>query len=211
MADSDNAGPSDADRAMLQHRHNARTDTRLQRLESHLAALRQSITSSADGAAPTPPTAVPVSFLLLADEERGLTLAADLLDWVDRVYLRFSDTRLPTCWAWHPDVIEELLWLRHAHADAYGRGGSWGRAGDWHDRYRPRVADRIRRYVGTCQLSEHVAGRPHGKPVRQIPLLSAVNRLITFWMRPDSATAPRPEPTPAELTEANREHHVPTT
>jgi hypothetical protein len=209
VAESDDTGPSDADRAMLQHRHNARTDTRLQRLESQLAALRQSIRSAGPGT--PPPTAGPVSFLLLDDEERGLTLAADLLDWVDRVYLRFSDTRLPTCWLWHPDVIEELFWLRHAHADAYGPNGSWQRIGDWHDRYRPRVAERIRRYAGTCQLSQHAPGKPQGLPVRQIPLVSAFNRMIKFWMRPDSATAPRPEPTTDELTEANREHHAPTT
>ncbi len=41
--------------------------------------------------------------------------------WVSGVYLRYSDAvnAFPDCWMWHPDVVEELLWLHRAWLSAY--------------------------------------------------------------------------------------------
>jgi hypothetical protein len=52
--------------------------------------------------------------LNLPDElDTAQQLLAGLVDWMARIYLRYPDAAagLPDCWAWHPDVVEELLWL----------------------------------------------------------------------------------------------------
>lgn len=43
-------------------------------------------------------------------------ILADLIRWVGTVHLRYADaaTELPECWLWHPEVVEELLWLMQA-------------------------------------------------------------------------------------------------
>ena len=63
----------------------------------------------------------------------------DLMTWLDQVYLQFPDAVLPTCWLWHPSVVEELLWLRRSWLEAFtGRTAAIFRVADWHDRQRPR-------------------------------------------------------------------------
>src|SRR5690606_9279575 len=54
-----------------------------------------------------------------ADHVRGVL--DELVAWMDEVFLRYADAAaaLPDCWAWHPDVIEELLWLMEAWLVAY--------------------------------------------------------------------------------------------
>jgi len=50
------------------------------------------------------------------------------------MYLRYPDAAatLPDCWLWHPDLVEELLWLSHAWTAAYqGPDASVALAGDW--------------------------------------------------------------------------------
>jgi hypothetical protein len=81
------------------------------------------------------------SWLLLPDDP---DLAGRVLDaltgWLQTIYLRYPDgaDQLPECWCWHPDVVEELLWLMHAWAGAYqGPQASIAAVGDWHDRQRP--------------------------------------------------------------------------
>ena len=109
--------------------------------------------------------AVVRSWLLAADPEQAVTDLADLIEWLDRVYLRYPNTDLSACWLWHPHVIEELWWLRKAHAAAYHRkDGSWLRVGDWHDRQRPAVVRRVRETVAKCDLSLHAPTKPHGQP-----------------------------------------------
>jgi hypothetical protein len=51
-----------------------------------------------------------------AEPEQAAALLLDLAAWVGAVYLRYptSARGLPGCWLWHPDVVEELLWLRRA-------------------------------------------------------------------------------------------------
>jgi protein involved in temperature-dependent protein secretion len=46
-----------------------------------------------------------------------------LAQWVTGVYLRYPDAKLPDCWLWHPEVVEELLWLHQAWLAAYAEGG----------------------------------------------------------------------------------------
>lgn len=143
--------------------------------------------------------AVAWSWLLISDPELAVTMLADLVEWLDRVYLRFPNTELGACWLWHPHVIEELLWLRCAHADAYGsETGSWLRAGDWHDRQRPGVVRRVREALSKCDLSLHEPGRPHGHALAVAPLVAHAAQIAEQW----ATTSTRPEPTPAQLTEA---------
>src|SRR3954451_23117735 len=64
-------------------------------------------------AAPSP------SWLLLpGDPDLARQVLDELVGWLGIVYLRYPDgaDHLPECWAWHPDVVEELLWLMHAWA-----------------------------------------------------------------------------------------------
>lgn len=59
------------------------------------------------------------SWLLGDDAAQAVTDLANLTAWVDAVYLRYSRASLSSCWLWHPEVIEELWWLRGAHTDAF--------------------------------------------------------------------------------------------
>jgi hypothetical protein len=77
----------------------------------------------------------------------------ELLAWMQMVYLRYPDAAagLPDCWLWHPDVVEELLWLMQAWVAAYRDDkAAVSLAGDWHDRYRPGVVRRITTSAGRC-------------------------------------------------------------
>ncbi|MGH3614419.1 MAG: hypothetical protein ACRDRK_17885 [Pseudonocardia sp.] len=152
-----------------------------------------------EGAAGEGGEAVVWSWLLISDPELAVTMLAGLVEWLDRVYLRFPHTELGACWLWHPHVIEELLWLRCAHADAYSpETGSWLRAGDWHDRQRPGVVRRVRDALGKCDLSLHAPGRPHGHAPAVAPLVAHAAQIAEHW----ATTSTRPEPTAAQLTEA---------
>lgn len=139
------------------------------------------------------------SWLLASDPESAVADLADLVEWLDRVYLRYPGAELGACWLWHPHVIEELWWLRSAHADAYDpETGSWLRVGDWHDRQRPGVVRRVREALGKCDLSLHAPGRPQGHAPAVAPLVAHAARIAEQW----AATSTRPEPTAEQLTEA---------
>lgn len=138
------------------------------------------------------------SWLLAADPEQAVTDLADLVDWLDRVYVRYPGAELSACWLWHPHVIEELWWLRRAHADAYHhQDGSWLRVGDWHDRQRPAVAKRVRDAVGKCDLSLHAPNKPQGQPPAVAPLAAHTAAIATAW----ATGGTRPEPTPEQIDE----------
>jgi hypothetical protein len=106
-------------------------------------------------------------------------MLGELAGWLHAVFLRYPDgvAVLPECWLWHPDVVEELLWLMCAWRAAYeGRGASVQLAGDWHDRQRPGVIRRVKTAAGSCSPERHQS-RPgchhsslprrhrHGRPV----------------------------------------------
>lgn len=101
------------------------------------------------------------------DTDSVARLLGELVVWVERVYLRYADAAksFPECWLWHPDVIEELTWLRHAWQCAYqvedaGPGLAW----DWNDRYRPGVVRRVRELAGRCSLDQHAHRHSGGAP-----------------------------------------------
>ena len=127
----------------------------------------------------------------------------DLIGWLDRVYLRYPDAALPSCWLWHPWAVEELLWLRQAHHEAYdGPHASVARRADWHDRHRPGVARRMTERLGGCELLCHAEGGPAAHPPRRVPLPAAAE-LIAAWAA-DGLRTTGPVPTGEQLTEADR-------
>ena len=120
---------------------------------------------------------------------RARLVLDQLMSWLGRVYLRYPDAGLPECWLWHPDVIEELLWLRGAWRSAYhGPMASAQRAADWHDRQRPGVVRRIRAAAGSCSLREHLdQPAPH-----VVPAADAAPAIAVWWAGPAAASPPVP-------------------
>lgn len=150
------------------------------------------------------------SWLLADDPAQADADLSDLVGWVWRVYLWWPDAWLSSCWLWHPEVIEELWWLRVAHADAYDRksGTSW-RVGDWHDRLRPGVVRRLRPIVVKCELNRHVPF--NGRPVEVTPpgppgLARHAGAVAAVWAAGAGldgvVRAAGPQPGPEQLAEA---------
>ena len=133
-------------------------------------------------------------------EDEATALLSQLTRWARRVYVRYADAALPECWLWHPEVIEELVWLRSAWISAYrGPKASAQRAADWHDRQRPGVARRIRAAAGSCSLREHLDQPP--PPV--VPAGDAAPAIAAWWVRP---SATMPTPTGEQLRAADAAH-----
>lgn len=127
-------------------------------------------------------------------------LLAGLVEWAGHVYVQFPGGRLPSCWLWHPDVVEELVWLWHAWLAAYrSPGANPQRAGDWHDRQRPGVARRIAAATDTCSLREHLTPtRP-----RAVPTADAAAAVAEWWADP---SLPAPVPIDGQITAADAAH-----
>ena len=141
------------------------------------------------------------AWLLAEDAGQARADLTDLVEWLARVYLRYPGAVLPSCWGFHPAVVEELWWLRQAHHDAYGGpDASWKLAGDWHDRQRPGVARRIRESIGGCELALHAEGGEQARPAPAVPLAAHADQLADTW----TAHRTTPVPTPDQLTEADQ-------
>jgi hypothetical protein len=145
------------------------------------------------------------SWLVVTDFHTATAMVEALQAWLTQVYLRYPETELPTCWAWHPWVVEELWWLRNAWCDAYsGEKASWQKVGDWHDRQRPNVTKRLREATRrggmACGLGRHVDPAPEAG----LPLAAALPHLLTAWCSPERASWP-PTPTGDQLAAA--QHH----
>ena len=140
------------------------------------------------------------SWLLADDPEQARGDLADLVEWLGSAYLRYPGAALPSCWAWHPAVVEELWWLRNAHRAAYeGESASWRDVADWHDRQRPGVVKRVSGAVGDCELARHAAGGAwDGSGRGVVPLAGAADRIAQTW----TATNTSPTPTDEQITEA---------
>jgi hypothetical protein len=148
------------------------------------------------GAEAAPSWLWPVDPMELDDAESVL---GQVMRWAGRVYLRYDDGALPECWLWHPDVIEELVWLRSAWQAAYhGPAASVARAGDWHDRQRPGVIRRIRAAAGSCSLREHLEPAP--APV--VPVADAAAAVAAWW----AESGPAPVPSGEQLLAADGVH-----
>ncbi|HVK25942.1 MAG TPA: hypothetical protein VM677_31685 [Actinokineospora sp.] len=152
-------------------------------------------------------TASPVSWLALpADPALAQRVLTDLCDWMTVVYLRYADAvaGLPECWLWHPDVVEELLWLSQAwHAAQRAGANAATQVGDWHDRYRPGVVRRIKAVAGTCSVENHQSRPDHTPPAASTPPPAAVALIAHWWgaVRVDAA----PEPTADHLQATGHE------
>ena len=150
----------------------------------------------------------PSWLLAPADPDLAARMLDELTGWLAAVYLRYPDgaDHLPECWAWHPDVVEELLWLMHAWAAAY-QGPSAGVAavGDWHDRQRPGVVRRIRQSAGSCSVENHTrrtGGWTHlSGAAPAVPGLDAIPAIAAWWGTHRDDPAPEPTRTAAAVTD----------
>lgn len=148
----------------------------------------------------TPGHPAVVSWLALPeDDEQAQHVMAELVAWLQTVFLRYPDAAeaLPDCWAWHPEVVEELVWLMHAWSSAYfDEAGGVLRVADWHDRYRPGVVRRLAARAGKCSLENHT--NPDGAPAT--PLAESAAQLAEWWAT--SRRRPAPEPTDEQFAAA---------
>ena len=185
--------------------------TRVEQLADLLA--RHTETLAATTSPPATPAApswldLPAHPGRTADSSRAARSAEDLLTtllgWVAEIYLRYPDAAqsLPECWLWHPEILEELLWLHTAWLHAYRTAAAGTAVGDWHDRQRPGVARRIRDYAGLCSLEQHQPSHKRHAPAPVAPLTDAAPAIATWWAthRGD----PPPAPTAEQLDAARR-------
>ncbi|NWJ71503.1 hypothetical protein HX744_13425 [Pseudonocardia sp. ICBG1122] len=144
----------------------------------------------------------PAPSWLLAPTDPGeiAGLVDELTAWLGAVFLRYPDgaSVLPECWLWHPDVVEELLWLAHAWLAAYqGPDASVAAAGDWHDRQRPGVTARIRKSAGSCSIEAHQTrpgwSAPGGAAV-PVPGLEHAPAITRWWAQHRDQAPPEPAP-----------------
>jgi len=137
---------------------------------------------------------------VVEDTEQLLT---ELVGWMGRVYLRYADAvcTLPACWLWHPDVVEELVWLRAAWRAAYTDPHAVvSQAADWHDRLRPGVVRRVKEYAGLCSIENHQPARDGATRSASAPLGQAVGLIAAWWTT--RRTDPPPAPTAPQVAEA---------
>jgi hypothetical protein len=176
-------------------------------LPARLNELAVLVAQLADATATPAGGVVVASWLdLPTDEATALAVLTELIAWMEVVYLRYSDAAqcLPDCWLWHPDVVEELLWLMHTWLAAYHDDTApVSLAADWHDRYRPGVIKRINTTAGRCSLEAHQPrdNQPDGDagpPV--VPLAEAMAPIARWWAT--HRTNPAPHPTPQQLATA---------
>lgn len=141
------------------------------------------------------PTVNAQSWLLVDNVDEARDMVGDLIPWLDAVYLRFEGVRLPDCWTRHPSIVEELLALRGAHAEALG-GLGWGtRMVTWLNVYRPQVVARIESKIGGCGLSRHVSAGP---PPLTAPGAAYLDAIAEHWV----THGVTPAPTEQELQQA---------
>lgn len=175
----------------------AKLDDGLGELRAMIASLGQSVAQLREqGGGGADEAQRPCWLEFPPDPHESVAALSDLAGWLGRVYRRYPGGDLPTCWAWHPWVIEELLALRAAHAAAYAPQAKPGLAVDWHAHQRPETAERIRHGLGTHSLDQHDA--TVGLPV---PLADAIHRIGPAWAL-RGVNDPQPTPTRVELEHA---------
>lgn len=201
-----------------------RTARRIDHLDGRISALAEIVTDLALKISPAPDQPGDLtastdgemvagpgvrSWLLADDPDQAGADLHDLTRWVWQVYSWYPDTWLSSCWLWHPEVIEELWWLRVAHADAYDpRGGSSLRVADWHERHRPGVARRVGTVLRSCELNRHIPF--NNRPVEVTPpgppaLARHAGAVAAVWTAGaglDVVRAAGPQPSGEQLTEA---------
>ena len=172
-----------------------RTTRRLGELDAlvrELAGTLAELAAAPASAQPHAPASPVRPWLGTPDADAAVADLEDLAGWLAAVYLRYSDAFLPSCWAWHADIVEELHWLRGAYNDAYGLvpvtagtpgrpGPSWQKVGDWHDRLRPGVVRRIKTTAGSCELSRHAPGQYLPQRQDRAPLAHQLRAIAASW------------------------------
>jgi hypothetical protein len=135
-----------------------------------------------------------------AEQAKTVAMLDDLVGWLGTIYLRYADgvRSLPECWMWHPDIVEELLWLHQAWRDAYGEAGTIRAAADWHDRLRPGVVRRIGDYARACSLENHLPDRAASAPT--VPVVEAAEAIALWWA--DARHERPPAPTDDQMIAA---------
>ncbi|MEU4603480.1 hypothetical protein AB0F43_10920 [Kribbella sp. NPDC023972] len=137
------------------------------------------------------------SWLRLPEDPAAVeAVLSELLPWMESTYLRYATARetLPPCWLWHPEIVEELLWLMDAWNAAYDSDEASNKlVGDWHDRQRPGVTRRIGEYAPACDVLAH--RDPAGQRAVTVPLAADADPFVTWWAtnRDDNGPAPTPE------------------
>ncbi|GAA0609838.1 hypothetical protein HPO96_29330 [Kribbella sandramycini] len=142
----------------------------------------------------TEPVAVR-SWLRLAEDDADAVKAvlSELVPWMQDTYLRYHDAAetLPPCWLWHPEIVEELVWLMDAWTAAfYGPEASIRLVGDWHDRQRPGVMRRVGLYSSNCDLTIHKE-RADAAP-KAVPLVDHLDQFVTWWSTDRAGHGPAP-------------------
>ena len=181
---------------------------------SRVDDLARTVAQLADALAAVPGrpglTVAPSWLTAPADPEALAGLLDELVAWLHAVFLRYPDgvAALPECWLWHPEVVEELLWLMRAWRAAYdGRGASVQLAGDWHDRQRPGVVRRLKASVGSCSRERHQT-RPgwNTRPTASAPVpgTDAAAGIVRWWAAARDKQPPEPAPDPTHGPAHNR-------
>ncbi|MBN9794441.1 hypothetical protein DMP17_38540 [Pseudonocardia sp. TMWB2A] len=168
---------------------------RVDELSDVVAHVSQTLAAVAARRRPAP---APSWLAAPAEQDTARGLLDELAVWLREIFLRYPDgaTALPDCWLWHPDVVEELLWLMHAWLAAYqGADASVAAASDWHDRQRPGVVNRLRKAAGSCSPEAHQTrpgwSAPTGGPVL-VPGLGAVEAITEWWAQHRNRMPPEP-------------------
>jgi hypothetical protein len=180
------------------------TKAEVKRLADLITDLTETTAAAAVGGAEAEP--VPSWLTLPGRITDARAVLVDLTGWMRDVYLRYADAErsLPECWLWHPEVVEELVWLMYAWLAAYRDETAAVRAvGDWHDRLRPGVVRRIETYVSACALESHLPNRATGAPT--VPVAEAAEAIAAWWADTDRRTAPGPAPTDDQMDAAAAE------
>jgi hypothetical protein len=155
-------------------------------------------------AAATKPAPSRAWLLQVGEEPEKLSeRLTSLVEWLDKVFLRYPAAQLPSCWSRHPWLVEELLWLQAYHSDAYGPRGSSTAQGMWHDQSLPRLLERMKHVTG-CDLSKHVPGGQEAKPPLAAPLAGHIKEIAEAW----STTGLPPEPSTEQLEEARKHREL---
>ena len=168
-------------------------DARVEEVAGLVARLAQSLTERS----PRRPKVGNRTWLdLPTDHREAAALLEELTTWLGVVFLRYTDGEqaLPECWLWHPDVVEELVWLMEAWKAAYANPEApVSMAGDWHDRQRPGVVRRIRIGAGSCSLDKHQAGLPLADPPATRLRVTPRRSIVAWWSSHRGEAPPEPD------------------
>ncbi len=149
----------------------------------------------ASGVAPPPGDGTPAApWWTVNDSDVAQARLTDLTEWIGAVYVRYltATDEFRACWAYHADVVTELLTLRDTyHAVYYGPAASPQAVQDWHDRYRPGTVQRVTKALRGCGLAKHTtqAYTPPRPPGGEL-----VDDIATWWSNTQGQTAPPPPP-----------------